>query len=123
VTHIILLYIFVDLQALGFSEVLTLGLCSHNENFANFRTPEVDGTRAVVLDNPKTREFEVVRTSLLPGLMKTLRENKAMGHLRIFEVNFDMIVTINNTRSIIYIYRTNITGLFAYFASMFLICF
>ena len=89
-THIILLYIFVYLQALGFSEVLTLGLCSHNENFANFRTPEVDGTRAVVLDNPKTREFEVVRTSLLPGLMKTLRENKAMGHLRIFEVNFDM---------------------------------
>ena len=122
-THIILLYIFVYLQALGFSEVLTLGLCSHNENFANFRTPEVDGTRAVVLDNPKTREFEVVRTSLLPGLMKTLRENKAMGHLRIFEVNFDMIVTINNTRSIIYIYRTNITELFAYFASMFLICF
>ena len=49
----------------------------------------------MVLDNPKTREFEVVRTSLLPGLMKTLRENKAMGHLRIFEVNFDMIVTIN----------------------------
>ena len=87
-----IIYIFVYFQALGFSEVLTLGLCSHNENFANFRTPEVDGTRAVVLDNPKTREFEVVRTSLLPGLMKTLRENKAMGHLRIFEVNFDMIV-------------------------------
>ena len=98
-----IIYFRLLFQALGFSEVLTLGLCSHNENFANFRTPEVDGTRAVVLDNPKTREFEVVRTSLLPGLMKTLRENKAMGHLRIFEVNFDMIVTINNTRSIIYI--------------------
>ena len=122
-THIILLYIFVDLQALGFSEVLTLGLCSHNENFANFRTPEVDGTRAVVLDNPKTREFEVVRTSLLPGLMKTLRENKAMGHLRIFEVNFDTIYYQQHQKYYIYIYRTNITELCAYFASMFLICF
>jgi phenylalanyl-tRNA synthetase beta chain len=105
VTHIILLYIFVELQALGFSEVLTLGLCSHNENFANFRTPEVDGTRAVVLDNPKTREFEVVRTSLLPGLMKTLRENKAMGHLRIFEVNIDNFYYQQHQKYYIYIYR------------------
>ena len=77
----------------------------------------------MVLDNPKTREFEVVRTSLLPGLMKTLRENKAMGHLRIFEVNFDTILSTTPEVLYIYIYRTNITELCAYFASMFLICF
>jgi len=36
-----------------------------------------DGT-AVRLGNPKTVEYEVVRTSLLPGLLKTIRENKSI---------------------------------------------
>ncbi|CRK48022.1 hypothetical protein BN1723_016824 [Verticillium longisporum] len=46
-----------------------------------------DGTTAVRLANPKTAEYQVVRTTLLPGLLKTIRENK--GHsvpLKIFEV-------------------------------------
>jgi phenylalanyl-tRNA synthetase beta chain len=51
----------VEIAALGFSEVLALGLCSHDENFAHFRTAEVDGTRAVVLDNPKVSVLYVYR--------------------------------------------------------------
>ena len=38
--------------------------------------------------NPKTLEFQVVRTSLLPGLLKTIRENRSHAlPLRIFETS------------------------------------
>ncbi|SCU79112.1 LAME_0A07272g1_1 [Lachancea meyersii CBS 8951] len=56
-------------------EVLPLTLCSHDENYKFLRV-EDDGTQAVRLANPKTSEFQVVRTTLLPGLLKTVRENR-----------------------------------------------
>ncbi|GIK02437.1 phenylalanine--tRNA ligase subunit beta [Aspergillus viridinutans] len=59
----------------GWTEVLPLILCSHDENFAWLNRKD-DGNTAVKLANPKTVEFQVVRTSLLPGLLKTIRENK-----------------------------------------------
>lgn len=71
----------------GWSEVMPLILCSHDENFAWLNRKD-DGNTAVKLANPKTVEFQVVRTSLLPGLLKTIRENK--GHsvpMKIFEVS------------------------------------
>ena len=36
-----------------------------------------DGKTAVKIGNPKTLEFQVVRTSLIPGLLKTVRENRS----------------------------------------------
>ena len=71
----------------GWSEVLPLILCSHDENFAWLNRKD-DGKTAVRLANPKTLEYQIVRTSLLPGLLKTIRENK--GHpvpFKIFEVS------------------------------------
>lgn len=56
-------------------EVLPLTLCSHDENFKFLRV-EDDGTKAVKLANPKTLEYQVVRTSLLPGILKTVKENR-----------------------------------------------
>lgn len=51
-----------------------------------------DGTTAVVLANPKTIEYQIVRTSLLPGLLKTLRENRKHSlPLKIFEVS-DIVI-------------------------------
>ena len=45
-----------------------------------------DGTTAVRIANPKTLEFQVVRTSLLPGLLKTVRENRSHPlPVRVFE--------------------------------------
>ena len=71
----------------GWSEVLPLILCSHAENFAHLNRVD-DGTTAVKLANPKTAEYQVVRTSLLPGLLKTLRENKHHGvPIKIFELS------------------------------------
>ncbi|SCU83441.1 LADA_0C11474g1_1 [Lachancea dasiensis] len=56
-------------------EVLPLTLCSHDENYKFLRV-EDDGTQAVKLANPKTAEYQVVRTTLLPGILKTVRENR-----------------------------------------------
>jgi phenylalanyl-tRNA synthetase beta chain len=73
----------------GFSEILSLGLCSTAENFAHLRRPN-DGS-AVSLANPATLEFEVVRTSLLPGTLKTLYENLSLKFsgdgVKLFEIS------------------------------------
>lgn len=71
----------------GWTEVLPLILCSHDENFAWLNRKD-DGKSAVRLANPKTAEYQVVRTSLLPGLLKTIRENKHHGlPMKVFEVS------------------------------------
>lgn len=69
----------------GWSEVMPLILCSHDENFAWLNRAD-DGTSAVRLANPKTAEYQIVRTSLLPGLLKTIRENKKHSlPIKVFE--------------------------------------
>ncbi|PGH32457.1 phenylalanine-tRNA ligase, beta subunit [[Emmonsia] crescens] len=71
----------------GWSEVMPLILCSHDENFAWLNRKD-DGNTAVKLANPKTVEFQVVRTSLLPGLLKTIGENKHHSiPMKIFEAS------------------------------------
>lgn len=77
----------VETAMAGWSEVLPLILCSHDENFAWLNRKD-DGNTAVRLANPKTLEFQIVRTSLLPGLLKTIRENKKHSvPMKIFEVS------------------------------------
>ncbi len=71
----------------GWVEVLPLILCSHDENFGWLQRKD-DGTTAIVLENPKTAEYQVVRTTLLPGILKTIRENRKHAlPLRTFEVS------------------------------------
>ncbi|KAH6668015.1 hypothetical protein B0J14DRAFT_519434 [Halenospora varia] len=71
----------------GWSEVMPLILCSHDENFAWLNRVD-DGSSAVRLANPKTAEYQIVRTSLLPGLLKTIRENKKHSvPIKVFEVS------------------------------------
>jgi phenylalanyl-tRNA synthetase beta chain len=50
----------------GFTEILTWALCSRAENFAHLLRPD-DGASAASIGNPATSEFEVCRTTLLPG--------------------------------------------------------
>ena len=77
----------VEAAMAGWSEVMPLILCSHDENFAWLNRLD-DGKTAVRLANPKTLEYQVVRTSLLPGLLKTIRENKHHSvPIKIFEVS------------------------------------
>ena len=71
----------------GWAEVMPLILCSHDENFAWLNRTD-DGSTAVRLANPKTAEYQVVRTTLLPGLLKTIRENKHHSlPIKVFEVS------------------------------------
>lgn len=71
----------------GWTEALPYILCAHDENYAwlNRKDP---GGECIRLANPKTQEFQIVRTSLIPGLLKTARENKAVPlPLKVFEVS------------------------------------
>ena len=71
----------------GWAEVMPLILCSHHENYSWLNKPDDHG-ECVRLQNPKTAEYQIVRTSLLPGLLKTLRENKRHATpMKIFEVS------------------------------------
>lgn len=69
----------------GWSEVMPLILCSHDENYAWLN--QKDDNLAVRLANPKTAEYQIVRTSLIPGLLKTIRENRRHAvPMKVFEV-------------------------------------
>jgi phenylalanyl-tRNA synthetase beta chain len=76
-----------EAAAAGWNEVMPLILCSHDENFAWLNRKD-DGKTAIKLANPKTAEYQVVRTSLLPGLLKTINSNKHHSvPMKIFEVS------------------------------------
>ncbi|KAL3682275.1 hypothetical protein R1sor_000297 [Riccia sorocarpa] len=71
----------------GFTEVLTWILGSQLENFTLVNREE-DKKKAVLIGNPRTSEFEVVRTSLLPGLLKTMSHNKKSPlPIKLFEIS------------------------------------
>ncbi|KFY06693.1 hypothetical protein V492_07837 [Pseudogymnoascus sp. VKM F-4246] len=70
----------------GWTEVMPLILCARDENFSWLNRKD-NGT-AITLANPKTAEYQIVRTSLLPGLLKTIRENKKHSlPIKVFEVS------------------------------------
>ena len=80
----------------GFTEILTWALCSRAEVFDNLRLQD-DGESAVSIGNPATAEFEVCRTSLLPGALKTLGANKDSAlPVKLFEVS-DVILISDET--------------------------
>jgi len=66
----------IELAQAGYTEAMTFALCSHDEAFGHMRRAD-DGKQAAVIGNPKTVEFQVCRTSLLPGLFKTFANNKS----------------------------------------------
>ncbi|XP_020858476.1 phenylalanine--tRNA ligase beta subunit isoform X3 [Phascolarctos cinereus] len=76
-----------DLAAAGFTEALTFALCSQ-EDIADKLGMDISATKAVHIANPKTAEFQVARTTLLPGLLKTIAANRKMPlPLKLFEIS------------------------------------
>lgn len=76
----------------GYIEVLTHGLCSEYDNFTALGRPI---TAAVSLSNPANIEYQVVRTTLLPGLLKTLQHNKSASFTngyKLFEISDVVLV-------------------------------
>ncbi|XP_056297065.1 phenylalanine--tRNA ligase beta subunit isoform X2 [Pseudoliparis swirei] len=76
-----------DLAAAGFTEALTFALCS-KEDISDKLGKKISETGAVHIANPKTAEFQVARTTLLPGLLKTIAANRKMPlPLKLFEIS------------------------------------
>eukprot|EP00111_Clytia_hemisphaerica_P002446 TCONS_00007009-protein len=77
----------MEIAFAGFTEALTFSLCSREDVAEKLNRP--DGTKnAVHISNPKTAEFQIARTTLLPGLLKTIANNKNMPlPLKLFELS------------------------------------
>ncbi|GJD13009.1 Phenylalanine--tRNA ligase beta subunit [Galdieria sulphuraria] len=100
----------------GFTEVLTWVTVSQAENFDMMQRPD-DGNTAVRIANPKTLEFQSCRFSLLPGILKTLRENRMVKlPIRLFElsdtvhIQRDHEVGAVNRRSLCAVYCSSTAG-------------
>ncbi|TRY73786.1 hypothetical protein TCAL_01940 [Tigriopus californicus] len=75
----------------GFTEALTFSLCSRDDVSTKLRK-DIKDIPAVHISNPKTLEFQVVRTTLLSGLLKTISANKNLPlPLKLFEIS-DVVV-------------------------------
>lgn len=98
----------------GFTEALTFTLvcikllelycccycslqCSRDDISTKLGLGGIEEVPAVHISNPKTLEFQVCRTTLLPGILKTIAANKKMPlPLKIFEIS-DVVLKDSNT--------------------------
>ena len=64
-----------ELAQAQFNEVLNFVLCSRAEVTTNIFNE--DESQLIKIENAKTKEFQTGRTSLLPGLLRTIYENKS----------------------------------------------
>jgi len=97
----------IEMANAGFTEALNWALLSRRENFTKLRREEKpeelwrpvanpheysESLLPVSVKDPKTKEFEILRTSLLPGILKTMACNKSQElPVRIFEVG-DVVI-------------------------------
>jgi phenylalanyl-tRNA synthetase beta chain len=76
----------------GYVEFLTMALLSHKDMFTNLLKNEKDDKTVQILYS-KTKEFEYIRSSLIPGILKSIEGNKANQlPFKIFEIS-DVVLT------------------------------
>ena len=76
-----------DIAAAGYCEALTFALVSRDDLGEKMGLKECP-QQTVHVSNPKTYEFQVCRTALLPGLLKTCQANKKLPlPIKLFEVS------------------------------------
>lgn len=69
-----------------FNECLNFALCSKADLSTNLNKELEENV--VIVDNPKTVDTEVVRNSLIPGILRTLYNNKGTKlPIQLFELN------------------------------------
>ncbi|PIN23352.1 Phenylalanyl-tRNA synthetase beta subunit [Handroanthus impetiginosus] len=87
-----------EIAMVGYTEVLTWILCSYKENFTMLNRKD-DKSTAAINGNPRSADFEVVRTSLMPGILKTVGQNKDHPKpVKIFEVGD--VVLLDETKDV-----------------------
>ena len=80
----------------GYVEFLTMALLSHKDMFTNLLHEEKDDKTAQILYS-KSKEFEYIRSSLIPGILKSIEGNKANQlPFKIFEISDVVICDENN---------------------------
>ncbi|KAI0238843.1 Phenylalanine--tRNA ligase beta subunit [Lamellibrachia satsuma] len=105
-----------DIAAAGFTEALTFALCA-SEDVADKMRKKIEDIKAVHIANPKTAEFQIARTSLLPGILKTIASNRKMPlPLKLFEISdiilrdTDKDVGARNQRNFCAVYYSKTSG-------------
>ncbi|OII73764.1 phenylalanyl-tRNA synthetase beta subunit [Cryptosporidium ubiquitum] len=102
-----------ELSLLGISEALNWALCKHSDCFESLFREENIGLKnlpeneshyslnfpSVVVKDAKTSEFEILRTTLIQSLLKTMASNKSLPlPQKVFEVG-DVVILDDNTPS------------------------
>jgi len=104
-----------EIAQAGYLEVLNFALNSFADNY-QFLQRKDDG-KAVVLTDPKAKEFQCGRRNLLSGILKSIKHNKHIAlPLRVFEVG-DVIeldpgkdVGAKNRRHVCAVFSNNTTS-------------
>jgi len=82
-----------ELAQAGFTEVMTFSLLSNKDNFTNLNKP-IDNCAVIIANS--IQSFQVVRTTLFPGLLKTVKASrKTPLPINIFEVS-DIVLKSNS---------------------------
>ena len=80
----------------GYVEFLTMALLSHKDMFTNLLKDERDDKTVKILYS-KTKEFEYIRSSLIPGILKSIEGNKANQlPFKIFEISDVVLIDKEN---------------------------
>lgn len=75
----------IEMAASGYCECLNFVLCSH-EDLTRKLLRDNDPLMTEII-NPKTIDFQVARTTLIPGILKSLSSNRTTTlPIRIFEI-------------------------------------
>jgi phenylalanyl-tRNA synthetase beta chain len=101
----------------GYVEFITMALLSKKDMFNNLLSENEDEKTAKILYS-KTKEFEYVRSSLIPGILKSIEANKAQQlPYKIFELSDCVEIDDNNevgarnNRKLCFAYSNNTSGL------------
>ena len=80
----------------GYVEFLTMALLSHKDMFTNLLKKERDDKTVQILYS-KTKEFEYIRSSLIPGILKSIEGNKANQlPFKLFEISDVVLIDKEN---------------------------
>ena len=100
----------------GYVEFLTVALISHKDMFTNLLKEKEDDL-TVQIEYSKTKEFEYFRSSLIPGLLKSIEANKANQlPYKIFELSDVVLIDkenevgASNKRKLCFAYSNTISG-------------
>nr|XP_016448062.1 PREDICTED: phenylalanine--tRNA ligase beta subunit, cytoplasmic-like isoform X2 [Nicotiana tabacum] len=98
-----------EIAMAGYIEVLTWILCSKRE-ISSMLNCEEDKSAVIIADS-RTSEFEVVRTNLMPGLLRTVGHNKDHPKpMKIFEVGD--VVLLDGTKDVGAVNRRHLAALY-----------